>query len=271
MKLGNVEVQPTVDKVELLTMLLWGKAASGKTVLASTAPGKKLWLQFDPSGTASLRRTNDILVADFAHYKAMQLENFKQGNIMESDLLKLIKAEGINTIVADSLTSFGQMALQYGIATGKANRGAFKASIEQPGQTGYGVRSAMVLDFCSMLLRVAQDTGAHCIFIAHDQEVMDDDGHIKEITLSLGGQGRTLLPNKISEIWMLQDDGKKRSIYTRAHGLWRPMRSRMFLTPDNTTNFRWTYDQDKGTGEGIATWYERWSTAGFNKIAIPAV
>lgn len=269
MKLGSVDVSTTETRLELLTMLLWGKPGAGKTVLASTAPGRKLWLQFDPSGVASLRRSDDILVADFAGYKANKLADFKQGGIVEADLLKLIKTEGINTVVLDSLTSFGQLALQYGIATGIANRGAFKATIEQPGQTGYGVRSALILDVCSMLLRVCADTGTHCIFIAHDQDVMDDDGKLKEITISLGGQGRNIIPAKISEIWMLLDNGKQRSVFIRSHGMWRPMRTRMFLAPDNATSFGWTYDQDKGTGQGIADYYKSWQDAGFSKVAPP--
>jgi hypothetical protein len=269
MRLGSVEATPTTERTELLTMLLWGKPGSGKTVLASTAPGKKLWLSFDPSGTASIKRSDNVIVADFAGYRAERLADFKVGGIIEADLLKAIKTEGISTVVLDSLTSFGQLALQYGISTGKANRGAFKASIEQPGQTGYGVRSALILDVCSMLLRVCADTGAHCIFVAHDQDVMDDDGKLKEITISLGGQGRNIIPAKISEIWMLSDDGKRRTIYVRSHGMWRPMRSRMFIAPDGTTSFGWTYDQDKQTGEGIAHYYEAWKAAGFDKISVP--
>jgi len=269
MQLGNVTIQTSADRQELLTMLLWGKPACGKTILASTAPGKKLWLQFDPAGTASLRRSDDILVADFAAYKPAQLENFKQGGIIEKDLLKLIAEQSINTIVIDSLTSFGQLSLYYGISTGKANRGQFRASIEAPGQTGYGIRSAMVLDFCAMVLRVAADTKCHCIFIAHDRESMDDDGKLSEITLSLGGQGATVLPAKISEMWHIEDTGKQRLIYVRNHGIKRPMRTRMFSVPDGVTKFVCQYDQDKGTGAGIEQWYSAWQAAGFNRVPLP--
>jgi AAA domain len=268
MKLGNVEVQPTISRREKLVMLLWGKPTCGKTVLASTAPGKKLWLQFDPAGTASLARSDNILVADFSGYKPAQLEAFKQGGVMETDLLKLLKENNINTVVVDSLTQFGELALKYGITSGKANRGTFKASIEQPGQTGYGVRSAMVLDFVSMVLRVCADAGTHLIFIAHEQESMDDDGKLNEITLSLGGQGRALIPAKVSEIWHIEDTGKQRNAYLRIHGIKRPMRTRMFLT-DERTHFLLPYNQDKAQGDGIAEWYSAWEQAGFNKIPMP--
>ena len=34
--------------------MIWGAAGCGKTLLASTAPGKKLWLLFDPNGADTL-------------------------------------------------------------------------------------------------------------------------------------------------------------------------------------------------------------------------
>jgi hypothetical protein len=268
-KLGSIEVLPTISRREILTMLLWGKPGCGKTVLAATAPGRKLWLQFDPAGTASLTRSDNILVADFSAFRSAQLEAFKQGGVMETDLAKLIRDNGINTVVVDSLTAFGEKALHYAISSGKGNRGQFKASIEQPGQTGYGVRSAMLLDFISMVLRVCADNKAHCVLTAHDKESSDEDGKVSEITLSLGGQGQTLIPSKISEIWHMEDTGKQRNIYVRAHGVKRPMRTRMFLPQDTATQFVLRYDQDKGTGDGITQWYEAWEAAGFNKIPLP--
>src|SRR5215217_1196867 len=111
MQLGSIAVESNTTRRETLVMLLWGKPAIGKTVLASTAPGKKLWLLFDPAGTASLNRRDDVIVADFSGYKTAQLENLKQGGIVERDLLKLLGIENVDTVVVDSVTSFGQMAL----------------------------------------------------------------------------------------------------------------------------------------------------------------
>lgn len=272
MKLGSIEVLPTISRREILTMLLWGKPGVGKTVLASTAPGKKLWMQFDPAGTASLVRSHDILVADFSAYKTAQLEAFKQGAIIESDLLKLIREHGIQTVVVDSLTSFGQMALHYAIVSGKASGKSFKASIEHPGQTGYGIRSAMILDFITMVLRVCADTKCHCILTAHDKESSDEAGTTTEITLNLGGQGSVAIPAKISEIWYVEDTGRVRNIYLRAHGVKRPMRTRMFVT-DERTFFTVKYNQDnpneRNQDNAIATWYKAWEENGFAKIPVP--
>ena len=269
MKLGSIEVLPTISRREILTMLLWGKPGCGKTVLAATAPGRKLWLQFDPAGTASLTRSDNILVADFSAYKSAQLEAFKQGGVIESDLLKLIRENGINTVVVDSLTSFGQLALHYAISSGKASGKSFKASIEHPGQTGYGIRSSMMLDFITMVLRVCADTKCHTILTAHDKETSGEEGKVVEITMNLGGQGGVVIPSKISEIWHMEDTGKQRNLYIRAHGVKRPMRTRMFLPNGDVTQFVLRYDQDKDTGDGITTWFNQWEAAGFNKIPLP--
>lgn len=269
MKLGSLEVSPITAREELLTALVWGKAGTGKTVLASTMPGKKLWLQFDPNGTASLKRRDDVFVADFSAYKAAKLADFKQGGVIESDLLKLIKEGGFNSVVADSLTHFGQLALHYGIVSGKASVGRFVASIEAPGQTGYGVRSALMLDFCTMLLRVCADSRAHCMFTAHEQETVNEDGSVTEITMNLGGQGKNIIPAKISEIWHMEDTGKERKLYVRAHGVKRPMRTRMFTVPEGQTSFVFKYNQETGNGQGIEDWYAAWKAAGFDKIRVP--
>jgi hypothetical protein len=269
MQLGSVAVMDNTARRETLVMLLWGKPASGKTVLASTAPGTKLWLQFDPAGTASLNKRADVKVADFSGYKPAQLENLKQGGIVERDLIRALADDNIHTVVVDSLTSFGQMALSYAIASGKANKGTFRASIEAPGMTGYGVRTAMMLDFAQMVLRACLDAGKHCIFICHEAEKSGDDGKVDEITIALSGQTSMVLPAKVSEIWHIEDTGKARNIYVRNHGMRRPMRTRMFLTPTGATRFVWSYNQDDGTGGTITHWYDQWSVAGFSKVPLP--
>jgi hypothetical protein len=270
MQLGSIVITPNTQRRETLVMLLWGKPATGKTVLASTAPGRKLWLLFDPAGTASLSKRSDVVVADFSGYKAAQLENLKQGGIVERDLIRALAAPEISTVVVDSLTSFGQLALSYAIVSGKANKGTFRATIESPGMTGYGVRTSMMLDFAQMVLRAAVDAGKHVIFICHETEKSDEAGQVNEITIALSGQTASVLPAKISEIWYVEDTGKQRLVYVRNHGMRRPMRSRMFLTPQGTTRFAWTYEQEAGTGGTIARWYDTWANAGFSKIDLPS-
>lgn len=270
MQLGSVAVQSTTARREQLVMLLWGKPSSGKTVLASTAPGRKLFLQFDPAGTASLKRSPLVTVADFSAYSAAKLADLKQGGMVERDLLRMLQGDDApDTVVVDSVTSFAQLALTYAVVSGKANKGTFKATLEAPGMTGYGVRTAMVLDFCSMVLRCCLDTGRHCIFICHEQERTDEEGRVSEITIALSGQTASVLPAKISELWRVDDVGKQRLVYVRNHALWRPMRTRMFA-PGNATNFQWRWDQEAGGDtHTIAAWYDAWAANGFDKVPLP--
>jgi hypothetical protein len=67
----------------------------------------------------------------------------------------------------------------------------------------------------------------------------------------------------------MDDDGKKRTVFVRNHGMHRPMRTRMFLTPDGLNKFTFTYDQDKQTGLGISDYYDAWKASGFKKINLP--
>ena len=270
MQIGKVTVETTATRQELFMALIWGKPACGKTVLASTSMGKKLWLQFDPAGTASLARNDNILVADFSSTKSAQLADFKQGSSVERDLAKILAEDkDIKTVVVDSLTTFGQLALNYGIATGKANVGKFVASVEAPGITGYGIRTAMMLDCASMVQRICIDAGVHCIFICHESVSRNEKGVIDEITINLGGQMSNIMPARISEIWHMEDTGRERILYFRNHGVKAPMRSRMFVGAGTQTSFKWNYDQATNTGPGIADWFNEWRAAGFNKVPAP--
>lgn len=267
MKIGNIEVTPTSERIERLSMLVWGMPSAGKTVLMSTMPGRKLWLLFDPQGVASLVRSDDVLVADFTGLEATSYSSFKQGGMYEKDIQKLLRESDVESVVVDSLTSFHQGAILYAVKTGKAGK---EATYEQPSQAGYGVANAVMMDFCNMVLRTCAEARKHVAFVCHERPTMNKDGVLTAMSPSLGGVVQSILPLKISEVWRMEDTGKQRNIYIRNHGMWRPMRTRMFATPMGQTVFRLTYDQDTNTGDGIRDWYAAWRDNGFNKIPVPA-
>jgi hypothetical protein len=276
MPLAGVEGQTGITRQEYLTMLLWGKPGCGKTVLAATAPGHKVWMQFDPNGTASLASTDNFTKYDFSSYKPLKMGDFKQGGSIERDLITEMRAlkdkHGEVTVVVDSVTSYMEKALHYAIQSGKANSGKFVASLETPGMTGWGIRTALIIDMASAVLNACAAVGAHCIFICHEKEETDNEGKVTDVTLALGGQAANALPVKISEIWRISDTGKDRLVWTRNVGVFAPMRSRMFLSNDNA-RFVWRYDQQKPETQvpanTIAGWYEQWKANSFDKIASP--
>ena len=77
-KLGGVEIETPQQRRKRLSLLVWGKSGSGKTTLAATAPGKKLWLNFDPDGVDVLTDRDDVELLDFAPKPDMVVEQFKE-------------------------------------------------------------------------------------------------------------------------------------------------------------------------------------------------
>ena len=66
LKLGSFELKKPSSTHKRLAMILWGSSGSGKTTLAATAPGKKLWIMFDPDGDLSIANRDDVMVADLS-------------------------------------------------------------------------------------------------------------------------------------------------------------------------------------------------------------
>jgi hypothetical protein len=66
----------------------------------------------------------------------------------------------------------------------------------------------------------------------------------------------------------MKDTGKERQIYVRPFGVFKPMKSRMFDT-NQVTQFKWHYNADIPSGEGIADWFMQWQQNGGKKIQLP--
>lgn len=269
--IGGIPITKLGDRQERLSMLLWGKSGCGKTVLASTAPGGLLWINFDPDGTASLARRDDISVVDMANMEPRNVPNMRSGGPMETQIKQhLTQSPECETIVVDSVTSLAQLCLTYAIVSGLASGGKFTATHATPGMQAYGIRNRMVLDTINMLLRVTATASKHVIFICHeDSPKIDDQGAIQSITLLLGGSLPEEVPLKISECWHLMDTNGRRTIGIRPYGARAPMRTRMFQHSGQVTNFPFVYDQQTGKGDGINTWFQAWKATGFTKITPP--
>jgi len=241
-------------------MLLWGTAGCGKTTLAATAPGKKLWINFDPRGTTSLQGRDDILILDLAEERPEVVTRFRQEDPF--GLTKFIAEHEIDTVVFDSTTNFADLATKYAVTQVKG------ASIERPSLQGYGFRNAYMLQAVKNLLRLTGRLNKHMIFIAHeDVPEKTEEGTVLYITLMLGGKLPEQVPLDLSEVWWISEVNGKRNIAIRPCRMRKPMKTRMFKT-DGEPEFLWKYNPDTQVGDTIDKWYQDWIKAG-KKIALP--
>ena len=269
--LGGVSLVASDDRIKRLSILAWGKSGCGKTVLAHTLPGKRLWLQFDPDGTDSFDPTPDDIIVDLASkLDPTNLDRWQEGGIAERDLENVLAADpSILSVVVDSVTSFGELALTYAIQSGKANGKGFTASLAAPGIGGYGIRNRVVLSFTRMILRVTGKLGRNIMLICHENTAdRDKEGNIESISILLGGDLPEKVPLQISEVWHMEDTGQKRVLALRPFAKRSPMRSRMFDAM-TVPRFDFKYDARTRTGEGIADWYRKWEAGGFKKLSVP--
>lgn len=267
-KLGGVEVLTPQERRKRLSLLLWGKSGSGKTTLAATAPGRKLWINFDPDGTDVLTSRDDIEVLDFAPKPDRVVEQFK-----EDDPLRITRYleqnPAVETIVFDSLTTFGNKALSHGIMVAKTTKKGKYTTIEDPGFAGYGNKNTWTRLAIAKILKATGTVQRNIIFIAHeDKPVFDREGNVVSISIMLGSALNEQVPIEFGEVWNLSDTGKERRIAIRNCRMRAPVKSRMFLT-NGEPEFKWTYDSIEDEGEGITDWYKKWMNNNGKKIELP--
>jgi hypothetical protein len=257
-------IRKASEGIPRLTMILWGEAGTGKTALAATAPGKKLLVLFDPEGDASIKHIPDVDVYDLsASTKAAMPAMHKSDPFA---IGSLIAEHKYDTIIIDSITKVSQLALGYAVATLPSN---FKASDDNPTQSGYGKRNRLVENFMIDVLRMTSSTRTNVIFITHEGAAdRNDDGVILSVNMLLGGQLPNLLSKEISEVWHIGDQNGKRRIAVRPERMRTPMKSRMFDL-EKGTGFEWKYSPANNSGHTITSFWQKWIDGKFAKIALP--
>lgn len=262
MTIGGVEITPanTVEIARRVSLLLWGPSGCGKTTLAATLPGKKLLLNFDPDGPASISNFDDVDVADLSGSPHTIAEQAKRG----SDPFGLKRViDEYDSFIVDSMTNFTFLSLMQGIS------GVKGATIERPSPGAYQVRNALALQLTKNVLRITGKHGKHCAIICHEAApVTNDEGMVLFITLMLGGQLPEQTGVDFSETWYMNDTGKVRRIAVRPVRQRKPMKTRMFSIKEDV-EFVWEYDAETRSGDGIAEWYEQWKANNFAKIPLP--
>jgi phage nucleotide-binding protein len=264
--IGGVSMTTPTDAAKRITALIWGDAGCGKTTLAATAPGRKLWFNFDPDGTNTLTGVPDVHVYDLSNANTSVLESFKnEGNPLNIKALM----DQFDTFVFDSITNITDKTLTLGI---KSNKGA---TIERPSPAAYATRNALAIRLIKNVMAATSKAKKHVIFIAHEKAPTTDEesGAVLFITIALGGQLSANVGIDFSEIWHLyQVDGRAdRRICIRPARKRKPAKTRMF--EQHTAEFDWKFDADnwedaRNHKYRIDTWFTMWNNSG-HKLPLP--
>jgi len=253
---------PNADDLRM-AILLWGNAGCGKTTLAATAPGKKLWILFDPDGSLSLNGRDDVAVLDLSGEKHSSLVPMLKSDDPYGIERMLTQHPEIETVVLDSATALAGLATENAVSSVKS------ATLENPGMKGYGHRNAIVLRVVTTFMRMTKRLNRHFICITHeDTPEKNDDGSIRQVLPALGGKMVNQIGLQISEIWWMFDTGKEHRIAVRPVRSHKPMKSRMFDVSGDA-EFVWQFDPNSWKGDGIETWYNRWKETGGKKQPVP--
>ena len=253
-------IEKPTDMQSRMTMILWGDAGCGKTTLAATAPGRKLFLMLDPEGDMSIRGIKD--------WDRIYLANMHSADIvkegMRPDPYNISKImEPYDTIIVDSLTKFSEHALHYAVGI------SAKSTIMNPGLNGYGARNICVAALISNMIRMTGLHNKHLIMITHEKDAdRNDAGNIVGVSMMLGGQLPNIASKDISEVWNMRDQNGKRYIAIRPERFRSPMKSRMF-DMTGATNFEWKYDANNDSGYKLADWWFAYTKGNFAKLPIP--
>lgn len=262
LEFGGVPLSTPKTAQRRLSLVIWGPSGAGKTTLASTAPGPILLINFDPDGPASLGDREDVLIADFSGANPNTVMKFKNDNPGGLNQL-LEKRPDIQTVVFDSVTSFNEMALRYGITEVKG------ATLEAPTLQGYGRRNSYTMQAIASMLKATAKYNKHVIFICHEDAAQKDEltGELF-ISLLIGGKMQEEVPIKFSEVWHLRDTGNSYKVSVRSSRMRKPMKTRMFNASEKDV-FDWKYNAIKHEGEGIKTWFDKWNANNGAKIPLP--
>jgi hypothetical protein len=249
-----------------LVGVIWGDSKTGKTTWACSLPGRKLIINFDPEGFSSIAYREDVDVIDLSqlpHGDAISQAKKVGTYIIENPDL-------YESIIFDSLTTLTEAALFDAVARGIGKSQNFSPSIDAPGLSAYGARNNTVNDVIGRVLRATGQAGLNCFFIAHsdDPEFSLDGKTIVQQTIMLGAKIRNTTGLKVSEIYYINVDNGRRTVYVAPYGVKKPMGSRVFDT-STFKKFELKYDiskPDEAQDCSLQNIVKAWREGGFKKL-----
>jgi len=274
--LGGLSVTKGEETDSRMAILIWGPATCGKSTLAATAPGDKLWLSFGDNEHVSVSGRDDVYVVKLADMRYDDLFKHAQSDNPFGLDKYLAEQTNIGTLVVDSTTAIEYKALQKAVHDGVGASNKFKPTMEVPGLSAYGGRNAILIETLTGLLRVTAKHGVHIIFTAHEADptyVRGQQDIIDYISIQLGGKIVNSVTWRLSEIWFMSQEAtgtRNRKIAIRATRNRKPIKSRMFRQ-DGDAEFVIDYDADKpDKGQmTIASFHDQWLANGKKKIPVP--
>jgi hypothetical protein len=251
------------------TGILWGMSKVGKTTFLMSLPGRILYVMIDPDGDESL----PILPERITVIKLYTYKDDEIIRLLEKKIPAHIEKnhEEFDSVVIDSLSTIGRIALEDAIAKGVGNGREFTASIEAPGLAAYGSRTNHTLKIVNMILRATARVGKHCWFTSHEDEPKTNQkGDLLYITMTQSGKTINGMGLQVSEIWYMRFHDKKWFIAIAPCRNKQPMGSRMFDVTGEP-EFRLVFDPELGPDQphSIATWFNRWQGSGRKKLPVP--
>lgn len=266
--IAGFPVQKVSDNNKRISALIWGDAGAGKTTLAATMPGRKLFFQFDPDGAASIAHVPEVDVVDLTAASPSNLAALFKNENNPLHINNVI--DSYDTFIVDSLTNVTDKTLTQGIDTTKG------ASVERPSPGAYGARNALAIRLIKNIMKVTGKAKKHVCFIAHEGAPTTDEttGALLHISLALGGQLPSNIGIDFSEMWAIYqvDNRNERRIAIRPSRKRKPMKTRMFIQ-SGEPEFTWEFDADnwdspKNKPHRFDTWFNMWNERN-EKLPLP--